>query len=151
MPDSQCSENVEGCLTAEDCNTGWPHKFQPYPYYCILYIYSIDNQNHFAGLECNRLAARPYCMDIDECTGDSDCPFQDFLWSIFNTIRQFEFLTCLPVNSKSKLFCVFLCLRFIFYIARNDFRPSSMGWNWSCVLWPQCYLSQYGENWNILK
>jgi len=41
MPDSKCSENVEGCLTAEDCDTG---------------------------LECNRLAARPHCVDIDECS-----------------------------------------------------------------------------------
>ena len=36
MPDSKCSENVEGCLTAEDCNTGRTHKFQPYSYDCIL-------------------------------------------------------------------------------------------------------------------
>ena len=26
MPDSKCSENVEGCLTAEDCATGTPNK-----------------------------------------------------------------------------------------------------------------------------
>ena len=30
MPDSKCSENVEGCLTAEDCNAGRPHS-----YFCV--------------------------------------------------------------------------------------------------------------------
>ena len=78
MPDSKCSENVEGCLTAEDCNTGPPHKFFIlFVHDCILFL--MNKQSHFKGLECNRLAARPYCMDIDECTGDCDCPFQDIL------------------------------------------------------------------------
>ena len=140
MPDSKCSENVEGCLTAEDCATGTPNKSKSaslqyehsriYCYVLRLNVFDRDlhsNQNilhkkhvrswvqppltvhtvtvfcncisvciricvcicscisicvsicvrvcicsftrNTSGLECNRLAARPHCVDIDECTG----------------------------------------------------------------------------------
>ena len=74
MPDSKCSENVEGCLTAEDCDTGLKNlKFK-----IQNFIYkNCPNRKKWetlSGLECNRLAARPHCVDIDECTGHFCCP-----------------------------------------------------------------------------
>ena len=58
MPDSQCGLGQEGCLTDEDCDAGG--KSPSYP---------PSNSFSATGLQCDRNADRPSCIDIDECTG----------------------------------------------------------------------------------
>ena len=58
MPDSKCGLGQEGCLTDEDCHTG-----------ADLESYPASNNLSVTGLQCDRNAERPSCIDIDECTG----------------------------------------------------------------------------------
>ena len=58
MPDSKCGLGEEGCLTNEDCDTGR-----------TTAIYPASNCFYATGLQCDRNADRPSCIDIDECTG----------------------------------------------------------------------------------
>ena len=65
MPDSKCHVGGEGCLTMEDCHYGYYATFKQ--------IHSnIALSCSPAGLECDRTASRPKCVDIDECTGGAE-------------------------------------------------------------------------------
>ena len=78
MPDSQCGLGQEGCLTDEDCDAGGMSPSYPPCNYCLL----------ATGLQCDRNADRPSCIDIDECSGVLDSLQR--VWMLISVVKTRE-------------------------------------------------------------